>query len=838
MRTTLSHAAPPRGRCRYGAITHLAKRGADAFSDEADRALLETFAGQAVIAIENVRLFTELQEKNRALAEAHANVTEALEQQTATADILKVISSSPTNVQPVFEAIAESAARLTHALFGGTFLVADGMLSLAALHTPDDVADAFRRSYPIPLDANTLATRVAREGLVVNISDAETEPSLPEPQRRRVLMLGVRNLLSVPMVRDSQVVGVIIAGRREPGVFTDKQVTLLQTFAHQAVIAIENVRLFQELETRNRELTEALEQQTATSEVLQVISRSTFDLQPVLDTLIENATRLSGARLGAIMQRDGESYRGVAFHNVAPTLIDFLKTHPVTPGRHTITARAALERRTIHVADLQADPEYSYALQDVSPIRTELGVPMLRGDDILGVIILYKLEVQPFTDKQIELVKTFADQAVIAIENVRLFQELEARNRELTEALEQQTATAEILRVISSSPTDLQPVMDVVAESAARFCGATDAAIWRLEGESLRLVATHGPLPLPVPIGGTIAASPRSVGGRAVRDGKTIHIEDFQALPETEYPETLERQRHAPSRTRTMLTTPLLREGVSIGMIYMQRNEVQPFTDKQIELAKTFADQAVIAIENVRLFTELEARNRELTEALEQQTATAEILRVISSSPTDLQPVMDTVAENAARVCGATDSSIFRVDGDALRLVTRYGELPGLLRIGDHVPITPDTVVGRAVAERRTLHVEDLHALPETEFPETRARQRRSSLSGRSDVPGHAPPARRGGRRRHPDPSVGGPALLGKTDRAPGNVRRAGGDRDRERAPLHGARGPEPRADRGPRAADGDGGDPAGHQPLPDRRAAGVRRHRPQRGALVRRDVL
>jgi two-component system, NtrC family, sensor kinase len=192
--------------------------------------LVTTFADQAVIAIENVRLFTELQEKNRALAEAHANVTEALEQQTATADILKVISSSPTNVQPVFEAIAESAARLTHALFGGTFLVADGMLSLAAIHTPDDVADAFRRSYPIPLDANTLATRVAREGLVVNLSDAETEPSLPEPQRRRVLMLGAQNLLIVPMVRDAQVVGMTIAGRREPGVFTDKQVTLLQTF--------------------------------------------------------------------------------------------------------------------------------------------------------------------------------------------------------------------------------------------------------------------------------------------------------------------------------------------------------------------------------------------------------------------------------------------------------------------------------------------------------------------------------------------------------------------------------------------------------------------------------
>ena len=282
------------------------RREVQAFS-ESQIQLLSTFADQAVIALENVRLFTELQQKNHALAEAHAHVTEALEQQTATADILKVISSSPTAVQPVFEAIAESAARLTKALSGGTLLVSDGMVNLAAVHAPGvGEVDAFRRMYPIPLDDNTLVTRVVHEGRVFNISDTATDPSLPEPQRRRALTLGARNLLIVPMLRDAQVVGTIFVSRRDPGVFTDKQVTLLQTFAHQAVIAIENVRLFQELEARNRELTEALEQQTATAEILRVISSSPTGVEPVFKAIARSATTLCEADLSGLYTFDGE----------------------------------------------------------------------------------------------------------------------------------------------------------------------------------------------------------------------------------------------------------------------------------------------------------------------------------------------------------------------------------------------------------------------------------------------------------------------------------------------------------------------------------------------------
>jgi two-component system, NtrC family, sensor kinase len=298
---------------------------------------------------------------------------------------------------------------------------------------------------------------------------------------------------------------------------------------------------------------------------------------------------------------------------------------------------------------------------------------------------------------------------VIAIENVRLFTELEARNRDLTESLEQQTATAEILRVISSSPTDLQPVMEVVAENAARFCGATNAAIFELEGESLRLVALHGPSPGSVPIGGTVTASPGNVAGRVIRDRRTIHIEDVLALPDTEFPETLARQRRAPYPTRTVLATPLLREGVPIGIIWMRRTEVRSFTDKQIALAKTFADQAVIAIENVRLFKELEARNRELSESLEQQTATSELLKVIGRSTFDLQPVFETLAENAVRLCGAKQSSIFRFDGRLLRVVATHNASPETRAFLEQNPIAPGRHSGsaRAARERRTIHIHD-----------------------------------------------------------------------------------------------------------------------------------
>src|SRR5262245_4674789 len=401
--------------------------------------------------------------------------------------------------------------------------------------------------------------------------------------KRAVVGLGLRTALAVPLLREGIPIGAILIRRTELRPFTDKQIVLLKTFADQAVIAIENVRLFKELQARNRDLTEALDQQTATSEVLKVISRSKFDLQPVLETLIENATALCGAKQGFIYRVDGEVLRPAACSKEYPLsaeLKDFLERNPIRPGRNTVVARVALEHRTIHIPDVLADPEYDWPARRLGSCRTLLGVPMLREGVLLGVILIQREEVLPFTDKQIELVTTFADQAVIAIENVRLFQELthrtgelETSNAQLREALEQQTATSEILGVIASSPTDIQPVLDVVAENAAKLCDATDAVIGRVDGDLSRTVAMYGSIPHYRRVGEASRPSRGTPAGRALLERRTIHVHDIAAVIETEFPESKARQQV--SGTRTILVTQLLREGLAIVSIVISRREVR-----------------------------------------------------------------------------------------------------------------------------------------------------------------------------------------------------------------------------------------------------------------------
>jgi two-component system NtrC family sensor kinase len=392
-------------------------------------------------------------------------------------------------------------------------------------------------------------------------------------------------------------------------------------------VADANAELEAKIALLASELGEARAAQAATADVLKVISRSAFDLQSVLQTLIASASNLCGASTSGIYMQDGDLYRLAAGYRVSPAHWAFEQAHPSKVGRDSWVGRTALTKTVLHVPDISLDHEHQ--LPDAPKIggfAAVLCVPLIREGSVIGVIGLTRTEPGPFTLRQIELVESFADQAVIAIENVRLFEEVQVRNRELAESLEQQTATSEILRVISKSPTDIQPVLNAVAKSAAQICDAYDAVIFLTEGPTLAVAAHHGPIPV------DITHSPIGRGwvtGRAVADRVPIHVHDLQAAG-AEFPggqAMALRFRH-----RTTLAVPLLREDEAIGALMIRRSEVRPFSDKQIELLKTFADQAVIAIQNVRLFEEVQARNREVTEALERQTATAEVLKTISSA--------------------------------------------------------------------------------------------------------------------------------------------------------------------------------------------------------------
>ena len=402
-------------------------------------------------------------------------------------------------------------------------------------------------------------------------------------------------MLAIPLLREDIAIGAIGIRRTEVRPFTDKQIALLKTFADQAVIAIENVRLFKELQERNTELREALEHQTATAEVLGIISRSPTDLAPVFNTILANACRLCTANFAGLSVYDGEFIRGESVYNASPEFTEvFLKT-PFKPGPEGPARKAALERRIVHVEDLLAETGFIPGILRIEGARTVLAVPLLKEGALVGVLSIRRREVRPFTDNQIALLKTFADQAIIAIENVRLFNELK-------ESLEQQTATSEILGVIASSPTDIQPVLDTVAENAARVCDSYDAVIRLVEGNMLRLAAHYGPVEPGFGLERPLTRG--SAAGRAVVDRELIHIEDLMTVVTCEFPEAVTARERMGGRT--VLAAPLLREGVAIGVILIRRTEVRPFSEKQIALLKTFADQAVIAIENVRLFKELQ----------------------------------------------------------------------------------------------------------------------------------------------------------------------------------------------------------------------------------------
>ena len=645
-------------------------------------------------------VFVDLQDQ---LDRRTRELNEALEQQTATSEVLKVISRSAVDLETVLDTLVQTVARLCRADQVYMFHLRHDLWHLVADYGLSAAAREFFQTHPFTPGRGSTSGRAALERRAVLIPDVLQDPeyTLSEGQ----VNAGYRTTLGIPLIREHKLIGVYSLARTRVEPFTDKEVELAATFADQAVIAIENARLFEELR-------ESLQQQTATADVLRVISSSPGELEPVFEALLENATRICEARFGNMSLYNGETFQNVALHNPPDGYSERGLSEVIRPHAESGLAYVARTKQIAHIDDIRTQPPYREGdpavvlLADAAGARTLLIVPMLKENTLIGTIAIYRQEVRPFTDKQIELVKNFAAQAVIAIENARLLSELR-------ESLQQQTATADVLKVISRSTGDLKPVFESILANATRICEAKFGALFLTEGDAFQAVALHGAPEYAEarrreP---TIRPGPGTSLNRAASTKQPVQIADIRAEPAY----TNDPQRFAIldlAGARTIIAVPMLKDDVLVGIINIYRTEVRPFIDKQIELLKNFAAQAVIAIENARLLNELR-------ESLQQQTATADVLKVISRSTFDLKAVLTNLVETAVRVCEADIGNIARpIDGETYKIEANYGQSTALYEelARQTLKIGKGSVIGRTALSRAPVHILDAQTDPDYEL--------------------------------------------------------------------------------------------------------------------------
>ena len=648
-------------------------------------------------------------------------LSETLEQQTATSEVLRVISSSPGDLQPVFATMLENAVRICQANFGNMYLWNGQTFDLAAsFKTPSDLVEYRKRSPVRPTPENSFGRVLATKAYVqiADLANARAYVEQRDPSTVASVELGgIRTLVVVPMLKDDELIGLLTVYRQEVRPFTDKQIELVQNFATQAVIAIENTRLLTELR-------QSLEQQTATSEVLGVISRSKFELQPILQSVVDTAARLCHADAAVIFRLEDDGlYRFAAGYSLEPAYIEIERRTPIAPGSGTIVGRAAMSRQVARIDDAWTDPLYEKKEQaKIGPgARSMMGVPLMRDGEAIGVIGLARSRIEPFAERDVDLVTTFADQAVIAIENVRLFEAEQQRRRELTESLEQQTATSDVLQVISSSPGDLDPVFDAMLENAVRICDATFGGIYRIENDTVRLVATHKDVPAAYARARRFEPfrpSPKHYFGRMMATRTVLHITDTAAEPgylerRPEYVAAVDL-----GGVRTFMAVPMLKENEPIGAFLLARQEIRPFTDKQIALVTSFANQAVIAIENTRLLTELRQRTDELGRSVGELRALGEVSQAVNST-LELETVLSTIVSKAVQLSNTEAGAIYVLDerDREFHLRATYGMDQELIDALSQRHIGFDeSNVTLALANREPIQVADLRDDPPSEL--------------------------------------------------------------------------------------------------------------------------